>query len=125
MHITFEIDGNDGFNNILDNFDGIHIIVHKTNELPIYTGDHFYFPYGRASYLTISPELILIDDYLKSSAVEVRHCFLSHENKLKYFKIYTKKNCEQECLSLMMAKTCDCVPYYLISKKQLKNHIYN
>lgn len=57
----------------------------------------------------------MIDDEVRKMSIAKRNCFLENERKLKYFTIYTKSNCEQECLSLMIAKKCRCVPFYLIS----------
>lgn len=45
-----------------------------------------------------------------------RNCYLKHERQLKFFKIYTKNNCEQECLSNFTVKTCGCAQFYMISE---------
>lgn len=42
---------------------------------------------------------------------KIRQCFLSKERKLKYFKTYTKSNCELECLANFTLSTCNCVKF--------------
>lgn len=36
------------------------------------------------------------------------------------FATYTETNCRRECLSYHIAKTCGCVPFYMISKCSVK-----
>ena len=44
-----------------------------------------------------------------------RKCYLNNEKDLKFFKHYTKNNCEQECLAEETLKACGCVQFYMIS----------
>ena len=43
-----------------------------------------------------------------------RNCFLYQEKKLKFFKVYTKNNCENECLADFMLSNCGCVEFFMI-----------
>lgn len=74
---------------------------------------------GEVFDILVTPKLQLIDNILKSWQPEKRGCFLEHEKDLKYFRIYTKVNCEHECLSEATLKTCGCVPFYMISKPKV------
>lgn len=104
--------------NIYQPIEGLRVIIHSPYELPS-TKNLFYHASDRDNYVFVTPEMTLIDDEVKAMSIEKRNCFLSHERVLKYFWIYTKENCEQECLSLKISKTCGCVPFYMISKCQL------
>lgn len=72
----------------------------------------------------VTPTLQLIDNVLKSWQPEKRGCFLQHEKALKYFKIYTRVNCEHECLSDAILKTCGCAPFYMISRAKVVKILY-
>jgi hypothetical protein len=41
-----------------------------------------------------------------------RHCHLPGERQLKYFRIYSKSNCEIECLVDFIVEICECAPFY-------------
>jgi hypothetical protein len=41
-----------------------------------------------------------------------RQCFWPGERQLKYFQIYSKSNCELECLADFIVEICECVPFY-------------
>lgn len=43
-----------------------------------------------------------------------RNCYLEDEKSLKFFKTYTKINCENECLTDFMIKRCGCVEFFMI-----------
>lgn len=42
-----------------------------------------------------------------------RQCIFSDEQKLLYYKYYTRRNCEAECDAIYFLRLCDCIPYYL------------
>jgi Amiloride-sensitive sodium channel len=50
-----------------------------------------------------------------------RQCYFEGEKSLKYFKIYSKSSCDQECFSNASLSTCGCVPFYLISNVHVEN----
>lgn len=100
--------------NIFEPLSGFQIIVHNTDELPFRTGHHFRSKENEGLLAGITPELRLIDSVLETWTPAKRNCFLEGEKKLKYFKIYTKINCEHECLKAAILDACGCVPFYMI-----------
>ena len=50
---------------------------------------------------------------LRSISPKERMCYFSDENKLLYFKYYTRRNCEMECDSKLMLRRCGCVQYHM------------
>lgn len=97
-------------------FDGIHLITHSPDEYPLNHGQHFFLVSWAHNYLTFYPEMSTIDGEIKFWPLGKRNCYLDSEKKLIFFQIYTKNNCEHECLSFLMLKDCGCVPFYLIRK---------
>lgn len=100
--------------NIFQPLEGILVIINSPDELSTQIGHNLYIQDNTDFDITITVEISFIADDLKSWPVEDRNCFLEGEKKLEYFRIYTKSNCEQECLSMAIHKTCGCVPFYLI-----------
>lgn len=91
-------------------------LLHSPDEFPLNNGQHLRIAYEEHNTFAFFPEMFLIDDELKTWPLDKRNCYLDGEKKLFFFKIYTKKNCENECLSFLMSKQCKCVPFYLIRK---------
>lgn len=104
-------------NNQFELFNGFRMIVHNADEFPSYSGYQVYHEKDHNEQVRIEPEIHLMDDDVKRMSIKKRECFLPNEKSLKYFKVYTKRNCEQECLSAMMAESCGCVPFYMISNE--------
>ena len=102
--------------NIFEPVYGYLGIIHNPNEFPSDTSNYFYFSGYDDTLLEMSPEVVLIEDKLKLWEPDERNCYLPGEKLLTYFKIYTKVNCEHECLSFEILKECNCVPFYMIRK---------
>lgn len=100
----------------LQPIDGMRVIIHNPNVYPLSTGQSFYQMRFAISDVKISPEMLTIDDDLRSWKLEDRNCYLPGEKTLKLFKIYSRDNCKQECLSFQILKDCGCIPFYMISK---------
>lgn len=100
--------------NIFEPLEGYRIFLHNTDEFPSKASSILYLQYHFNTKLKIIPEITLIDESLRSINFRKRNCYFPGEKLLKYFKTYTKNNCEQENLSLILRKACGCVPFYLI-----------
>lgn len=73
-------------------------IIHPPNELPVNSQIVRHEDLA-TSDIFIVPEIIKTDEDLKNVDISLRKCYFDDERKLNYFKIYTQRNCEQECLS--------------------------
>lgn len=47
---------------------------------------------------------------------EERQCYYSTERRLRFYKYYAKRNCENECLANFTLKQCGCVKFSMPSK---------
>lgn len=95
---------------------GFRIIFHASNENPNAIRQFFYLPPETASVFRIEPKMITTSDAALKHGPDERRCFLSSERKLSWFKPYTQRNCETECLSNFTANQCGCVPFYMARK---------
>lgn len=73
-------------------------VVHSPYELPI-VRTLKRFSYKQQLEVWITPEVTTTDNDLRSFDPDERKCYFEDERKLKYFKTYTKNNCEMECKS--------------------------
>lgn len=91
-------------------------IVHSPYELPNAANDVDIceFHYGVDLDVLITPEIIYTDKDLRSYEPKKRGCYFKDEKKLKYFKVYTRKNCEFECLSSSLYEKLNCTPFYYV-----------
>lgn len=62
---------------------------------------------------------------LKSYPPARRQCYFPSERYLQYFKVYTQRNCELECVTNYTLKTCGCVYLHMPSEECLGNQFNN
>jgi acid-sensing ion channel, other len=99
-------------------------VVHSPFELPgsFEAIDRFNFGFDVDLQVLITSEIITTDDNLKSMDPKKRGCYFEGEKKLKYFKIYTRRNCEFECFSEMMRNNprLNCTQYYVVRNQSME-----
>lgn len=95
---------------------GFKIIFHPPNENPNASKKYFLLSPGLASYYTIEPKLVRTSDKVKYYTPDDRRCFLQTERKLQFYKNYTQRNCEVECLSNFTLAQCGCVQFAMMRK---------
>jgi acid-sensing ion channel, other len=91
-------------------------IVHSPFELPG-SYDHnerIDYYYGYDLEVLITPEIIKTDESLGSYTPKERGCYFKGEKKLKFFKIYTRRNCEFECCAKHLLRKLKCVPFFMV-----------
>jgi acid-sensing ion channel, other len=103
-------------------------LVHSPFELPgsYDLNEMIEFSYHYDLEVLITPEVIRTDADLKSHDPEKRGCYFEGEKKLKYFKVYTKRNCEFECLAenLYNNPKLNCTPYYMVRSDSMERCDY-
>jgi acid-sensing ion channel, other len=92
--------------------------VHSPYELPGISDstDILKFDFGFELEVLITPEIIRTDEALRSYDPKERGCYFPGERRLKFFKVYTRRNCEFECFSdkLKNDLKLNCTPYYVV-----------
>lgn len=64
--------------------------------------------------LSVRPRVVLASDNIKTAyTAKQRRCYFNSEKKLRYFRIYSKRNCEIECLANITVAKCGCTPFWL------------
>lgn len=96
--------------------------VHHTNELPMMLNieDVFEIKGGKLIEAFITASVTTIDEDLAVLDINDRSCYMDEERHLKFFKAYTKRNCEIECFSNFSKEVCNCVPYDVVRDQKTK-----
>lgn len=82
--------------------------------------NNFRVTLSEYSLITITPKMITTSDGLKSCDPNQRQCFYQSERPLRYFKIYSKANCEAECMAYLTAEDIGCVKFSLPSMNSVE-----
>lgn len=89
-------------------------MLHPPDELPMLSRNVFEFAGGRNLEVLITPNVIKSDQSLNSLDLSDRSCYFEDEFKLKFFKIYTQRNCEIECFAKYALNKCNCLKFDVI-----------
>lgn len=90
----------------------------------------FANPHKGDTHFQIAPKIITTSDGLRKYAPNQRKCFHQSERRLRFFKIYTQRNCEAECVANFTEHKCGCVQYSMPSMssrffKFLNTYLFN
>jgi hypothetical protein len=96
--------------------------VHSPYELPDGFDDLKFnqFDYGKSLDVLITPQVIFTDEDLIDVPPKRRSCYFDGEHELKFYKFYTKHNCEMECFADFLFRAINCTPYYLVRDESTK-----
>lgn len=98
---------------------GFKLAFHLPCEIPRFDKQFYRIPLNRSITLNISPSVIVTEG-LKNYNIKTRQCFFKEEKKLKLFKMYTRSNCELECIAETTKTNCSCTPFYVPQMKDDK-----
>lgn len=92
---------------------GFRLSLHMPVDFPQISSYFYSIPFNQQTTFIIKPQMIYASKDIKDYTPESRQCYLNHERKLKFFKIYTQLNCEEECKAKFIKEACNCVPFYM------------
>nr|XP_019556948.2 pickpocket protein 28-like [Aedes albopictus] len=90
---------------------GYKISIHSPDEKPSVQNRFYRLSHSSILTLSVYPELTYISHRLKRHSYTRRQCYFSDERYLRYFKVYNRKNCLEECISNVTAHECGCVGF--------------
>lgn len=68
-------------------------------------------------HIVIRPKIITTSDGLHNYGVDQRQCFHQYERQLRFYKMYTHGNCEEECIANYTKQLCGCVKFSMPSNE--------
>lgn len=95
---------------------GYRVGLHVPGELPQMSSHFVRIANERDTSITIRPEVVRTADSLRNYPPNARGCYYPNERMLKYFKEYTQRNCELECLTDHTLENCRCVKFSMPRK---------
>ncbi|XP_049547151.1 pickpocket protein 28-like [Anopheles darlingi] len=90
---------------------GFQVQLHSPNQVPQISTENIRAPLNIAFQVRVQPFMITTSANLHSYEADKRGCFYTHERYLRFFNIYTKRNCEVECLTNLTLALCGCVHF--------------
>lgn len=94
---------------------GFKVILTTPGESFEMSRNFFRVPLSAKSTITVNPILTTTSDALRNYFPMQRKCFYNSERQLRFFKFYSKSNCEAECLTKFINDTCGCVKFFMPS----------
>lgn len=91
---------------------GFKLVAHLPSEVPQFDKQYYRFPLEKSATLILRPSM-LITDGLENYNVKTRQCYFASEKKLRYFKSYSRPNCQMECLTNYTRLLCQCIHFSL------------
>ncbi|ERL91445.1 hypothetical protein D910_08775, partial [Dendroctonus ponderosae] len=90
---------------------GFKVTLHTPTRVPRPSQQYFRVPLDAIAITAVKPVMVTTSKRVKDFKPEKRQCYFETEKYLKYFKLYTQRNCQLECLSNFTLAWCGCIPY--------------
>ncbi|XP_049855583.1 pickpocket protein 28-like [Schistocerca gregaria] len=92
---------------------GFKVLLHSPGEVPQTSLQFLRVPLGQDVMVAVHPHMLNTSDALRTYAPSRRQCYFPYERRLRYFRTYTQRNCELECLSNLTLHRCSCVSLHM------------
>ncbi|XP_012159623.1 pickpocket protein 28-like [Ceratitis capitata] len=92
---------------------GFKILLHNPLEVPNMREIGLPLTPGRETKVRIRAVKTDSEQGLRSMSKMSRRCLFADEKPLEYYRFYTQRNCEVECLAKMLLKYCGCVTHFV------------
>lgn len=80
--------------------------------------DFYRVPLSENANIFIKPRLITTSKDLRSYKPKQRQCFYNSERQLRFYRHYSQRSCEMECLANFTMMECDCAKFSMPSKNR-------
>lgn len=94
---------------------GFRVTLTFPGEVSRTTGSFYEALLSERTEIALKPKLIYARKELLHYTPNQRQCFFNLERKLRFFRMYSRMNCEAECLSNFTKIECDCVNFSMPS----------
>ncbi|KAH1025393.1 hypothetical protein HUJ05_010128 [Dendroctonus ponderosae] len=92
---------------------GFKVTLHTPTRVPRPSQQYFRVPLDAIAITAVKPVMVTTSKRVKDFKPEKRQCYFETEKYLKYFKLYTQRNCQLECLSNFTLAWCGCVGFFM------------
>lgn len=98
--------------------DGFKVMFAQPSEALHKLHNFYRIPLNRTTMFTIQPKLTITSGNIHTYKPHIRGCYVNSERPLLFFKHYTQRNCEMECLTNYTLAQCGCVKFAMPSTTQ-------
>ena len=95
---------------------GFKLILSLPGETVETSQNYFRLSTFNRKHFEIRTRVTATSEGLRGYTPNQRKCYYSSDHPLRFFKIYTKKNCEAECKANFTSIECGCVKFSMPSK---------
>lgn len=95
---------------------GFRVILNTPGEALKLSRQSFRVPISEDTMIMIRPKMIVTSDGLRTYRSDQRQCYFLGERRLRFFRFYGKRSCEDECIANYTKNECDCVKFSMPSK---------
>lgn len=92
-------------------FQGFKIVMHTPGEILNLSKQFSRVPLGQEVMIGVHPSMVTTSQGLTGHLPERRQCFFSDERELRFFKVYSKRSYDLECLTNYTYLRCGCVKF--------------
>lgn len=100
----------------------LQVTIHSSDEFPTERNAKKSIDRGKQTFLTLDTLPMMSSKQISQLSVEQRNCVFPGEKTLKYFKVYTFRNCKVECFINISLWMCNCS---LASDEHIKGKTYD
>ncbi|KAG5680506.1 hypothetical protein PVAND_010013 [Polypedilum vanderplanki] len=93
--------------------------LHLPNEMPSQLHRKQFVRFHEKTYVSLTATVYKTHKDLQKLEPDARGCYFEGERKLKYFKSYTKNNCNLECIANFTLKNCGCLKFSMPRDKDI------
>lgn len=97
---------------------GFRLSLHTPVERPQMSKQFFSIPFKQQTTLLVKPKMIYSSKDIHDYSPQSRRCYFSREKELEFFKVYSKANCELECLTKQILAACGCVKFSMLHNNE-------
>ncbi|KAK3911814.1 Pickpocket protein 28 [Frankliniella fusca] len=92
---------------------GFKVLLHNPAEIPRIGQQYFRAPLNQEVVVVVKPSMMTTSEGLREYEPSRRQCYFPYERHLRYFQVYTQKNCELECSTNYTMRMCNCTAFYM------------
>ncbi|XP_005176878.1 pickpocket protein 28-like [Musca domestica] len=90
---------------------GFKIMLNSPDDVPSVEKHFVWVPMDRDIMVAVKPTMITTSADVKAYRPEKRRCYFQQDRQLRFYKIYTQRNCERECVTNFTYHKCGCVKF--------------
>ena len=94
---------------------GFKLILTPPGEVLKMSRNNFRIHLKKDNIIFFGTKLTTTSDGLRRYTPDQRRCFFQSERRLRFFRMYTEANCEEECLANFTSIECGCVHFSMPS----------